>query len=56
METPVEVDFQGMGARPDVRAAIEGYVAALEERCGRVTACRVVLKAAGWAPPHQRSL
>jgi cold shock CspA family protein len=46
METPVEVDFQGMGARPDVRAAIEGHVAALE-RCGRVTACRVVLKAPG---------
>jgi len=47
METPVEVDFQGMRARPDVRAAIEEHVAALEERCGRVTACRVVLKAPG---------
>jgi cold shock CspA family protein/ribosome-associated translation inhibitor RaiA len=47
MQTPVEIDFQGMSARPDIHASIEQHVAALEERCGRVTACRVVVKGPG---------
>ena len=47
MQTPVEIDFQGEGGKPDVRASIEQHVAELEQRCGRVTACRVVLKAPG---------
>jgi len=47
MQTPIEIDFQGMNARPDVRTAITKHVAELEQRCGRVTACRVVLKAPG---------
>ena len=47
MQTPVEIDFQRMSARPDIHASIEQHVAALEQRYGRVTACRVVLKAPG---------
>ena len=47
MQTPVEIDFQGMSARPDIHASIEQHLAALEQRYGRVTACRVVLKAPG---------
>lgn len=47
METPVEIDFQGMPANPGVRTRIAEHVADLEERFGRVTACRVVLKAPG---------
>jgi ribosome-associated translation inhibitor RaiA len=47
MQTPVEIDFQAMSARPDIHASIEQHVAALEQRYGRVTACRVVLKAPG---------
>jgi cold shock CspA family protein/ribosome-associated translation inhibitor RaiA len=47
METPVEIDFQGMDAKPDIRTAISEHVAKLEERYGRVTAGRVVLKAPG---------
>jgi len=47
MQTPVAIDFQGIKARPDLQASIEQHVAALEERYGRVTACRVVLKAPG---------
>ena len=47
MQTPVEIDFQGMDAKPDVRAAIEKHVAQLEERFGRITAGRVVLKSPG---------
>lgn len=44
MQTPIQIDFQGMEAKPDIRAAIEKRVAELEQRYGRVTACRVVLK------------
>jgi hypothetical protein len=43
METPVEIDFQGMDATPQLQTSIEEHVAKLEERCGRVTACRVVV-------------
>jgi cold shock CspA family protein/ribosome-associated translation inhibitor RaiA len=47
MQTPVEIDFQGMDARLDIHAAITKHVAELEQRFGRVTACRVVLKGPG---------
>lgn len=47
METPLEIDFQGMDAKAEIRGAIAKHVAQLEERCGRVTAGRVVLKAPG---------
>ena len=45
MQTPVEIDFQGLDASPQVRAAIDKHLAQLEERFGRITAGRVVLKA-----------
>jgi cold shock CspA family protein/ribosome-associated translation inhibitor RaiA len=51
MQTPVEIDFQGMTATPKVQAAIDAQVARLEERYGRVTACRVALK--GPSSRHQ---
>ena len=47
MQTPVEIDFQGMDARPAIQAEIAKHVAELEQRFGRVTAGRVVLKAPG---------
>jgi cold shock CspA family protein/ribosome-associated translation inhibitor RaiA len=47
MQTPVEIDFQGMKATPQLQASIEQHVAELEQRCGRLTACRVVVKAPG---------
>ena len=52
MQTPVEIDFQGMDARPEIQTAIAKHVADLEQRSGRMTACRVVLKAPGG---HQRT-
>ncbi len=52
MQTPVEIDFQGMRGRPEVQASIQHHVAELEQRYGRVTACRVVLKGPGG---HQRT-
>ena len=47
MQTAVEIDFQGMDAKLDIRTAIAKHVAQLEQRFGRVTAGRVVLKAPG---------
>ena len=45
MQTAVEIDFQGMDVKPDVRAAIEKHMDQLEERFGRITDARIVLKA-----------
>jgi ribosome-associated translation inhibitor RaiA len=47
VETPLQVDFQGMEATQALRAAIAEHVAQLEEHFGHVTAGRVVLKAPG---------
>jgi cold shock CspA family protein/ribosome-associated translation inhibitor RaiA len=47
MQTPVEVDFQGMSGTAGIRDAISRHLAELEDRYGRVTACRVVLKGPG---------
>jgi cold shock CspA family protein/ribosome-associated translation inhibitor RaiA len=47
MQTPVEIDFQGMAGEPDIQASITRHVAQLEQRFGRVTACRVVVKGPG---------
>jgi cold shock CspA family protein len=47
METPVQIDFQGMDTSPQIRGAITKHVGQLEDRFGRVTAGRVVLKAPG---------
>ena len=47
METPIEIDFQGMAAKSSVRDSIIKHVSQLEERFGRIVAGRVVLKAPG---------
>jgi cold shock CspA family protein len=47
MQTPVQIDFQGIEGQVTARASIEKHVAELEQRFGRVTACRVVLKGPG---------
>jgi ribosome-associated translation inhibitor RaiA len=44
METPIQIEFQGMEPVEQVRSAIAKHVTDLESRFGRVTACRVVLK------------
>ena len=43
MQTPVEIDFQGMSGTPEVHASIEKHVPELEHRYARVPACRAVL-------------
>jgi cold shock CspA family protein/ribosome-associated translation inhibitor RaiA len=47
MQTPLEVDFQGMSGTPQIQQAITKHVAQLEQRYGRVTSCRVALKGPG---------
>jgi cold shock CspA family protein/ribosome-associated translation inhibitor RaiA len=45
MQTPPQIQFQGMKGTPAIEAAIANHVAELEKRFGRITACRVLLKA-----------
>ena len=45
METPVEIEFQGMQGTPPIHQSVSSHVAKLENRYGRITACRVVVKA-----------
>jgi len=45
MQTPPELVFQGMTATADMEQAIEKHIAELEHLWGRMTACRVVVKA-----------
>ena len=47
METPIEIDFQGMAANASVREIIVKHVDQLEQRFGRITAGRVVVKCPG---------
>jgi ribosome-associated translation inhibitor RaiA len=45
MQSPVQIEFQGMKPREALRAIIAEHVVSLEDRFGRITACRVVVKA-----------
>jgi cold shock CspA family protein/ribosome-associated translation inhibitor RaiA len=51
MQMPVDMDFQGMNANDALRASIVDHVAKLERLFGRMTACRVAVKA-----PSERHL
>jgi Sigma 54 modulation protein / S30EA ribosomal protein len=44
METPPEIQFQGMLGTPQIEEMIVAHIAELDERFGRITACRVVVK------------
>jgi ribosome-associated translation inhibitor RaiA len=45
METQPEIQFQGMQGTPQIEKMIAAHIAELDERFGRITACRVVVKA-----------
>jgi len=47
MQKPVQIDFQGMDPDEHMLVSIKRHVEALEQRFGRVTSCRVVVKAPG---------
>src|SRR3974390_2142732 len=44
MQTSVQIEFPGTEVSAATRETIETHVAQLEQRCGRITACRVALK------------
>lgn len=50
MQTSPEIEFQGMVGSAKVQDAVKEQIAALEQRWGRITACRVLLK----GPGHHR--
>jgi cold shock CspA family protein/ribosome-associated translation inhibitor RaiA len=45
MQTPVEIDFQGIKGNDHLRACVMKNISVLEQRFGRITACRVVIRA-----------
>lgn len=47
METPLQLDFQGTDVSPALRSLVEERVRDLEARFGRITACRIAIKAPG---------
>jgi cold shock CspA family protein/ribosome-associated translation inhibitor RaiA len=47
MQTPPQIDFQGLSGTPQIQDAIAKHVEELEQRLGRITACRVVVKGPG---------
>jgi ribosome-associated translation inhibitor RaiA len=52
MQTPVEIDFQGLELGQSVRETVEQHVAKFEQRYGRITTCRMVVKGPG---EHRRT-
>ena len=47
MQTPGQIEFEGVEATPELRAAIDRHLAELESRFGRLTAGRLVVRAPG---------
>ncbi|MCP8940117.1 cold shock domain-containing protein [Alsobacter sp. SYSU M60028] len=47
MQTPIQIDFQGVDTSESVRESLLNHVAELEDKFGRITAGRVVLKGPG---------
>lgn len=47
MQTPVELEFQEMAANPAIEQLIADQVSTFEQRYGRITACRIVVKGPG---------
>ena len=52
MQTPAQIDFQGMSATPQLDSMIADHIAELEDRYGRITSCRIVVKSPGERHRH----
>ena len=52
METAPRIELDGLEPTEKVREDVAGYVAGLEDRFGRITACHVVVRSPG---EHHRS-
>jgi cold shock CspA family protein/ribosome-associated translation inhibitor RaiA len=47
MQTPTQIEFEGVQATPELRTSIDEHIAELEGRFGRLTAGRIVVKGPG---------
>jgi len=47
METPLQIDFQGLSPSPALAETIREKAAQIDRRFGRITSCRVVVKSPG---------
>lgn len=47
MQTPTQIEFEGLSGFPNIREAVDRHLADLEKRYERVTACRVVIRGPG---------
>jgi cold shock CspA family protein/ribosome-associated translation inhibitor RaiA len=47
MQTPAQIELEGVAATPQLRASIDQHIAELESRFGRLTAGRVVVRGPG---------
>jgi cold shock CspA family protein/ribosome-associated translation inhibitor RaiA len=47
MQTPAQIEFEGVPATPELQASIDQHLAELESRFGRLTAGRVLVKGPG---------
>jgi len=47
MQTPAQIEFEGIQVSAEIRAAVEQHVAELESRFGRTTAARIMVKGPG---------
>jgi cold shock CspA family protein len=47
MQTPAQIEFEGVQSSPQLQASIDQHLAELESRFGRLTAGRVVVKGPG---------
>jgi hypothetical protein len=47
METPAQIEFEGVPTSAELQTAIDRHVAELESRFGRVTATRIMVKGPG---------
>ena len=52
MQTPAQIEFEGMNASAELRTIIDQHVAELEKRFDRVTVARIAVKGPG---DHQRT-
>lgn len=47
MQTPAQIEFEGVLATPEIQASIDKHIAELESRFGRLTAGRIVVRGPG---------
>jgi len=47
MQTPLELACQDVEISPDIRKLIDGNIEALEQRFGRVTSCKIIIRGPG---------